>query len=189
MSVARIASRYAKSLIDLAQEQNKLDRILEDVQSFQKVTSERDFYLLLKSPIVNEGKKRQIFEALFKGKYDDLTLAFLDILLRKKREGYLPEISKEFLTQYKIIKHISTVKITTAAPLSEKAVESIRQKLLASDATDDNVEIETAVDENLIGGFVLEFDDKMYDSSVSHKLKQLSKEFEDNLYISQIIAR
>jgi F-type H+-transporting ATPase subunit delta len=188
MSAIRIANRYAKSLIDLAQETGKLERILEDVESFNGVIENRDFYLMLKSPIIKSDKKGQIFDALFKGKFDDLTMAFLGILLKKGRESFLPEIAKEFLTQYKFIKHISTVKLTTASELGKDAVEAIRQKLVKSVVTDDNVEIVTEVDEELIGGFVLEFDDKLYDASIKHKLDLLSKDFKDNLYISQIMA-
>ncbi len=188
MSAIRIANRYAKSLIDLATEQGKLERILEDVQSFGEVTKNRDFYLLLKSPIINSDKKAQIFKSLFEGKYDELTMAFLNILLKKGRESFLPDIAREFITQYKVIKHISTVKIKTAVALGKDALESIRKKLVASDVTDEKVEIVTEVDPKLIGGFVLEFDDKLYDASVKHKLDLLSKDFKDNLYISQIIA-
>jgi F-type H+-transporting ATPase subunit delta len=71
MSVIRIASRYAKSLIDLAVEQDKLERVLEDVKTFQKAVSNREFYLLLKSPIINATKKQQIFKALFGDKFDE----------------------------------------------------------------------------------------------------------------------
>ena len=128
MSVTRIASRYAKSLIDLSVEQNKLERILEDVQSFKEVSKNRDFYLLIKSPIVNASKKEDIINSLFEGKYDELTMAFLRILVNKGREAYLPEIADEFVNQYKEIKHISTVKLTTAAPLGAETVSRIKQK-------------------------------------------------------------
>ncbi|MEM1218767.1 MAG: ATP synthase F1 subunit delta [Bacteroidota bacterium] len=189
MSVTRIASRYAKSLIDLSVEQKKLERIFEDVTSFNEVVTNRDFYLLLKSPIVKGDKKRQIIASIFEGKYDELTMAFLNILITKGREQYLPEIGREFVKQYKAIKHISTVTVTTATPLSEETVEAIRQKLIDSNSTDDQVEIRTAVDADLLGGFTLEFDDYLYDASVAHKLNQLRDEFDDNLYISQIERR
>ena len=188
MSAIRIANRYAKSLIDLAVEQGKLERILEDVQSFNEVSKNRDFYLLLKSPIIKSDKKGQVLKSLFDGKYDELTMAFLNILLKKGRESFLPEIAREFLLQYKAIKHISTVKLKTAKALGKDVVEAIRKKLLDSNVTDTHVEIETEVDPNLIGGFILEFDDKLYDASVKHKLDLLSKDFKDNLYISQIMA-
>ena len=188
MSVHRIANRYAKSLIDLANERGSLDRVLEDVESFNKVCENRDFQLMLKSPIVTSDKKEQIFDKLFSGKYDELTMAFLKILLKKGRESLLADIGAEFIYQFKKIKHVSSVKLTTATKLSEKAVETIHQKLLESTATDQKVELETAVDPKLIGGFVIEFEDRLYDASVAHKLGLLKKEFKDNLYISQIIA-
>ncbi len=189
MSVARIAHRYAKSLIDLAIEQQKLERILEDVTVFKGIAQNRDFYLLLKSPVIHHSKKEQIFENLFTSKFDELTMAFLRILTKKGRERYLPEIVNEFIHEYKKYKHITTVHLTTAAPLSEVAVKKIHDQLEASKQTDQYVEMETSVDESLIGGFVLEFEGKIYDASVKNKLEELKKEFESNLYISQIIAR
>lgn len=175
MSVQRIAGRYAKSLLDLAREQNKLDRVLEDVKSFQAASKNRDFYLLLKSPIVNARKKLSILDALFKDKYDEITMAFLRILVNKGREPYLPEVAEEFITQYKKIKHISTVKVTTAKPMTAAAMEALKAKLTASDATAQSVEIETAVNPELIGGFILELDDKIYDASVAQKLEEVKR--------------
>ena len=188
MSVQRIASRYAKSLIDLAQEQGKLDRVLEDVKTFQQVSKNRDFLLMLRSPVVKADTKEKIFKQLFAGKFDEMTMAFLQILLRKGRESQLAEIASEYILQYKFIQHISTVKLTTASKLSDETVKAIKDKLLASTATDKNVELITEVNPELIGGFVIEFEDKLYDASVSHKLDLMKKNFKDNLYISQIMA-
>ncbi len=177
MSVTRIASRYAKSLLDLSQEQNKLEKVTGDVQAFQKATEQRDFFLLLKSPIVNPDKKGTILKEIFGGKFDELTMAFINITLRKGRESYLPEIAKEFMAQYQALKHVSTVKLTTATALSDDALNAIKVQLQGSSQTQANIEIETAVDPNIIGGFVIEFDDKLYDASVAHKLNNLRKEF------------
>ncbi|MCK6630716.1 MAG: F0F1 ATP synthase subunit delta, partial [Anaerolineae bacterium] len=52
MSVIRIATRYAKSLIDLAIEQGKLEEVFADINMLKAATKNRDLYLLLKSPIV-----------------------------------------------------------------------------------------------------------------------------------------
>ena len=186
MSVHRIASRYAKSLIELADEQNKLEDITEDIKSFQRALANRDLYLLLKSPIVSVDKKKQVFKALFEGKFNEMTLAFLNILTTKGREAYMPEIADEYLDQYKKIKHISTVKLTTAEALTADAVEAIRKKLEESKVTDEHVEIETAVDPELIGGFVIELDDKIYDASVANKLEELKRDFRNNLYVSKV---
>lgn len=189
MSVARIAHRYAKSLIEIAVEQNKLERVLEDVQSFREIVKNRDFYLMLKSPIIHHSRKETIVEQLFTGKYDALTMSFLKVLTRKGREMYLPEIAEEFIQEYKKLKHITSIRITTAAPLNEAAKKAIEAKLIASGKTSEYVELLTVVNPDIIGGYVLEFDGNVYDASMKHKLVQLKDEFDDNLYISQIIAR
>jgi F-type H+-transporting ATPase subunit delta len=177
MSVQRITSRYAKSLMDLAIEQNKLERVLEDVQSFRAANDVRDFYLLLKSPIVHASKKISILKALFGDKYDELTMAFLNLIINKGREQYLPEVATEFISQYRAKKGISSVKVITATPMSDGALEAIKSKLMASKETDKSVEITTEVAPDLLGGFVIEFEDKVYDASIAHKFEELKKEF------------
>ncbi|MBK7408505.1 MAG: ATP synthase F1 subunit delta [Saprospirales bacterium] len=189
MSVARIASRYAKSLLDLAIERQEVERVREDLDTFASALKNREFYLMIKSPIVKADKKRKIFQLLFESKFDKLTMAFLNILLTKGREMYLPEVAKEFTAQYRAYKHISSVCITTAEPISEAVVETIRKKLLDQGILEGHLEMETKVDPSLVGGMVLEFGDKLYDASASRKLEAFKSTFRDNLYISKIISR
>lgn len=176
MSVTRIASRYAKSLLDLAVEQGSLETVVEDVKTFGSAVEQRDLYLLLKSPIVKGSKKKEILHAIFDGKLDKLTIAFFDVILRKGREMYLPEVAAEFMDQYRDLKKISTVKLTTAQPISAEALEAIKAKLLGSDITMESVQIETDVDADLIGGFVVQIGDKLVDASVAHQLSEMRKE-------------
>jgi F-type H+-transporting ATPase subunit delta len=189
MSVVRIATRYAKSLLDLAIEQKKLDRIKEDVESFAEVCKNRDFYVMMKSPVINIDAKRKVLNTLFGKHYDELTIGFLRILIRKHREMYLPEIAKSFLLQYRAYKHISKVQLVTAQEVSDEFVDKIRQVILDSFEPEHKLEIETKVDPELVGGFLLEYDGKQYDASLSRKLELLKKNFSENLYISQIMAR
>ena len=186
MSSYRIASRYAKSLLDLAITQGKLDRVLEDVVAFDRATQNRDFALLLKSPLVKSDKKERIFDAIFQGKIDPLTNSFLHIIIRKGRESQLAEIAHEFINQYREIKGISIVNVVSAEPLSEETLSSIRRKLLDSKLTRGNIQFNTSVDRNLIGGLVISFEDKLYDASVKHQLEQLRKQFTSKDYQAAI---
>jgi len=61
----------------------------------------------------------------------------------------------------------------------------LKKKLLASGVTSENLDIETEVDPELIGGFVLEFDNKRYDASAAHKLDELRASFSKNLYVKE----
>lgn len=184
MSVTRIASRYAKSLIDLANERGELETVVEDMRQFKEATDNRDLFLMLKSPIINGAKKQQVFEALFKGKLSELVYSFLMIVVKKGREMHLPEMGVEFMEQYKKLKHITTVKLITATALSAETISKIKQRLVASEATDDHVELEIEVNPDILGGFVLDFGDQLYDASVAHQLEALKKEFTKTDYIN-----
>lgn len=182
MSAERISARYAKALIDLAIEQDKLERVREDVAYFVEASRVRDLAMLLKSPIVHGSTKRKIFNALFSGKFDKLTMAFLDIIVRKGRESHLSDIGKAFIEQYHRIRQISTARLTTAVPVSAAQLGEIREKIRAAGITFPNVDIETHVNPEIIGGFIIEFDDKLYDASVAHRLEQMRKGFTTNAY-------
>lgn len=189
MSVGRIVTRYAKSLLDLAVERQNVERVKEDFDTFASAMKNRDFYLMLRSPVIKSDKKKKIFQLLFADKFDELTMAFLNILIAKGRETFLPEIAKEFTAQYREYKHISTVRITTPTPLTEAMVENIRKKLLADGIVTGQLEMEAHTDPTLVAGMVIEFADKLYDASASRKLEAFKNSFRDNLYISKIIAR
>lgn len=186
MSAERISARYAKSLIDLAIEQNKLERVREDIAYFIEAARVRDLKLLLKSPIIHTATKRKIFVKLFSEHFDQLSIAFLDIILRKGRESHLADIAQAFMEQYRDMKKISSVRLTTATPVTPARIEEIKEMVKASGVTFQNVEIETHVKPSILGGFILEFGDRLYDASVLHQLDQMRKTFQKNTYESSI---
>lgn len=186
MSVGRIASRYAKSLLDLAVEKKVLEDVKDDMDTLKSAISNREFDLMLKSPIINGDKKKSIIDAIFKDKVNALSLMFFKGVVDKGREGYLSNIAHAFITQYKENKGISSIKLVTANKLTDEAVAAIKDKLNTSATTNQTIEVETAVDASLLGGFIVEFDDKRYDASLSHKLAELRKGFDTNLYTRRI---
>ncbi|MFM2269527.1 MAG: hypothetical protein RL757_2968 [Bacteroidota bacterium] len=183
--MSRVAGRYAKSLMELAQERGALQSVVGDVQYFVEAAKNKDLAALLRSPIISADKKNMIFDKLF-GSFDETTKGFMKLCISKNRENVLPEIANELLVQYQAMQQITTIKITSAAPLSEAAVEEIRQRFQLATSTAKNVDIETAINPDLIGGFVVEYGDKRYDASVASKIKGLRKEFSVNLYDSKI---
>ncbi len=185
MSVNRIATRYAKSLMELAMEQGKLAQVSADMASLASATQHRELFLMLKSPIIYGDKKIAVLEALFKSKFDALTMSYLELLVNKGREEYIPEISAEFAGQHKAMQKITSVTVTTATEMSDAVLALLKKKLLESGATSENLEVVTKVDPKLIGGFLLEFDSKRYDASIAHKLEELKSTFSKNLYVKE----
>lgn len=183
MSVTRIATRYAKSLIDLAKEQGSLDAVHGDMVMINEAAKNKELALLLKSPIIQADKKNAVLEAIFGGKTSALTMAYLRLLVEKGREPLIPEIVAEFVAQYKLLNKITSVRIISAQPLTDSVMQDLKDRMVKSGVTFENLQIETHIDPSLIGGFILEFDNKRYDASVSHKLESLKAEFNKNLYI------
>jgi len=182
----RLASRYAKSLIDLSIEKGQLEDVYADMQWLHKVTvSNPDFVNVLRSPIIKSDKKIKIVEAVIASTVSDITLAFTRLLINKGREGNFPEVISSFITLYKQYKNIHTVKLTTAAPLSEAMKEAIVSQVKRSGGYE-NIELQTAVDEKLIGGFVLQTGDKLIDASIAYDLKTIARQFENNDFIYKI---
>jgi F-type H+-transporting ATPase subunit delta len=114
---------------------------------------------------------------------------FLQLLVTKHREFNLPLIVDSFLSQYKTLKEISTVKVISAQPLIKEDQEKIIKMASESIVGFKNIELETVVDESLIGGFIIEMEDYVYDASVKNQIFRLKKSFAENLYESKIIAR
>lgn len=186
MQNPRLASRYAKSLLDLAIEQNALEPTLQDVQLLDAVCRDsREFTNVLRSPIIKADKKQAIIDAVLGSKLQVLAKSFVTLLVNKGREGNLPEIAQAFISQYKTLKKIRTVRLTTAHPVNDHVKELIRAKV-AANMPDSVIELKADVNEALIGGFVLEMDDKIVDASIRRDLNDIKAQFLKNIYVSQL---
>lgn len=182
----RLAARYAKSLIDLATEQNRLEDVYHDMMLLQAVCkANRDFVNLLKSPVVTPDKKESVLHAATSGKVTELTAAFNRLLIKKGREAVLPEIVNAFIEQYKVQKDIHVVKLTTAVPVSEEVKEAIISKVQSLTPMK-TIELNTEVQENIIGGFLLEVGDTLVDASIAYDLNKIRSQFLNNDFIYKI---
>lgn len=186
MQNPRLASRYAKSLLDISLEQNVLEEVLNDMELIQSICeSNYDLVLMLRSPVIKSDKKGAVLNAILDGKVQNVTLAFIELMLRKGREYFMPEIASAFIKQYKDFKNIRQVRLTTAVSIDEDLTRLIQDKV-AQSVKDGTIELNTEVDENLIGGFTLEVEDKLFDASIRRDLSDIKKQFSQNLYIPNI---
>lgn len=186
MQNPRLAIRYAKSLIDLAQEQNKLELVFEDMKMLDNICkTNREFANVLKSPIIKEDKKNQIIESVTAGRINSLTSSFIKLLGTKSREANLPEIISAFIEQYNVVKGIHKVKLTSAVELSEDLKNDFINKIKAAEGIK-TIELETIVDEDIVGGFILEMEGKLADGSIRRDLNDVQKQFMNNDYIQKL---
>ncbi|MFI5141487.1 MAG: ATP synthase F1 subunit delta [Bacteroidia bacterium] len=176
-----VATRYAKSLLQLANEKGQLEKVYADMQLVENVCEHnREFTNFLNSPIIKTDKKVAVIKEIFSGKVSEVTSGFLTILTLKRRELYMKYIATEFVAQYKQHKNILTAVITSAVGIDSTVKAKVLE--LVKQTTKGEVELVEKVNKNLIGGFVLTIGDRQVDASVSRKLNDLRKTFTGNTF-------
>ena len=173
-------------MIDLSQEKGQLEDVFNDMLLLQTIIKDnREFLVLLRSPVISPDKKLKVVEAVTAGRVTELTALFNKLLITKGRESALPEVITSFVQQYKALKNIHSVKLTTAVPISEELKNKLVEQIKRTSSIQ-NIELETKVDDKIIGGFVLQAGDQLIDASISYDLKEIARQFENNDFIYNI---
>lgn len=185
MNVTLIAERYAKALFEMAVVKNVLEEVSRDVIGLAGLIREsRPLKLFLRAPIINPRKKLAVMDEVLKG-FNPVSTAFIRLLVLKRRESTIPEIVTQFIEQYNSYKNIVVLRVKSAIPLNEELRRQLN-KIMAG-YTKANIEIIEEVDESVIGGFVLTWDDKQYDASIQKQLERMRKGVARiNLYVKGI---
>lgn len=176
MSIFTVASRYAKSLIQLAEEQTSLEAVKVDIEGVISVLkANSELVAVLSNPIISADKKRNILTALFDGKINPMIISFFNILVNKGRSGILLNIAQEFVREYNEVKGIVKATVTSATELSESTLAELQAKI--ADEIKAQVILKNVVDKTLIGGFVVRVGDRQVDASIAGRLNKLEKHF------------
>ena len=178
----RVAYRYAKALVELAQETNQLDVVKTDID-FLRSIKHAEFNAVMASPIVRGEKKSKIFKAVYHGRVSQLTESFFDLVFSKGREFVLRDIGEAFDEQYNEIKGIVNATIITAMEIDEELHHDLYRRVANLPRfKDKKVNLEVKIDPRIIGGFILKVGDNKFDASIKHDLHFIKQEFLQNLY-------
>ena len=174
MNTGKISGRYAKALFELSIEENKADKINQDIKLLFETCDIEDFKTILENPVILPSQKTAFFKSLFKNKIDTVTLDFLILLAKNKRELHLKNIARSFLHIYRKHFHIKSVELTTSTQLDKKYQDTFKK--IISENFNTKVELTEVVDTKIIGGFVLKIEDQQYDASIASKLTKVKRE-------------
>ena len=175
MNYSAIATRYSKALFTLAKEKNILASIKNDMDLIVSVCdNEQYFNQFLENPILAYSKKSEIFNIIFKDKTNIVTINFLQLIAKSRREQYLRQMAIDFLNFYKEEKGIKTVKFTSVEKISDAVRKEIKEVVKSSYKAE--TELIEDVNDDIIGGFVIRIDDLQYDASVANQLEKIKRE-------------
>ncbi|MFC5627110.1 ATP synthase F1 subunit delta [Algoriphagus winogradskyi] len=186
MSNQRVASRYAKSIMELSLEKGRLEEVHTDFLRLTALAeSNHELNLVLKNPIVGSDKKLNVLKALFAKSVDPLTMTFFEIISRKNREEILLDVAKEFENQYNLHMSIQVAEVTTTFPLDDTLRKEFAE-VVKEVSGKKSVQLVEKINPDLIGGYILKVNDRQIDESLSSKLRQLKTQFITNHYESKI---
>jgi len=174
MNESQISVRYAKALFQSASEQGILDEIYKDMEVLTSTCKLEDFQYMLAVPTLQPSQKVKLLRAIFGKHLSKISLSMIDLVVKNKREAYLPGIARFFRELYRKETGIRSATLVTAQTVDESEMNGIRK--LIKKTYDSDVEMTTVVDKDVIGGFVLTIEDMRYDASVASNLKKLKKQ-------------
>lgn len=173
MQSRKVASRYAQSLLELTEENGSSEKVVQNMEQLISIAkSSRELELLFSNPIVDASKKNEIFDKIFKD-FEEVSLGFIRLITKNKRESALPLIAQSYIDKYKAIRGIVPVTLSTAKPLNEK----VKNDLLGSleSQVEGKFEVNENIDESLLGGFVFRMGDTQIEASIARQLKELKQ--------------
>jgi F-type H+-transporting ATPase subunit delta len=169
-----IAEVYARSLFEVAMEQNKLDEIHDELGEFSDVLSEnRKLQLFFFSPYFSSEEKKDGVAKVIEGG-NEYFVRFLELLAEKHRLPVLFRIRREFDALWAKEQKLLEVSVTSAVKLDEETVTGIGKKI--EEQTGNRVELASHVDPDLIGGLVIRVGNLVLDASVRNRLERLRRQ-------------
>lgn len=169
MDLGLISVRYARALLKAGIETGLSEKVYADMQALAtSYAAEPRLKATIDNPMVSKRQKEALLNAAASEKPAELTQRFFKLVIKEGREDIMQFIANSFITLYRKHNNLVSAKLTTAAPLDATTESKLRQ--LVEKKTNGTVEFKTAINSNLIGGFVLEYDTYRMDASVKTQL-------------------
>jgi len=170
-----LATGYAQALFEVASERGGADDIEKDLEGIKDLLrTNRKLRDILYHPSIIKTDKKDLIDKIIAPQCSSKWVRNLIYILvdrrREKMLDYLPDVFKGVA---KRIKGVVSVKVQTAIPLTEDRLANLQESL--KKLTKKKVELETEVNNEIIGGMVIRIENKIIDGSVINHLKNLKK--------------
>jgi F-type H+-transporting ATPase subunit delta len=168
-----IATVYARSLFEVAKEQDKLDEIREQLgQVADALDADRELQIFFFSPYFSTEEKQDGLRKVIDGA-EPAVLNFLELLVENHRTPALFRIRREYDQLWEHENKLLPVEITSAVELDDEIARRIGDEI--GEQTGQRVELTKTVDPDIIGGLVLRVGNSILDASIRNRLDNLRK--------------
>jgi F-type H+-transporting ATPase subunit delta len=172
--VEELADVYARSLFQVAQEQDKTDEIREQLGQFEEaIANDRGLATFFFSPYFSIEEKKDGLHKAVEGADANL-MNFFELLIEKHRMPVIHRIRREYDGLWREENKMLPVLVTSAVELDEKIIKDLGERI--GESTGRKVDLTSRVDEGIIGGIVLRVGNSILDASIRNRLEQLRKQ-------------
>jgi F-type H+-transporting ATPase subunit delta len=174
LMATEISEPYAQAIMTLAQSNNLVDKIGEDMASIATLLKESPELLnCVENPLVGGEAKKAILNQVLGSQVNPFTLKFLMVLVDRGRIAFLENICLQFRALLRQLQKTVLAEVTSAVELSDEQRESIRQRVLAMTSAA-QVDFETRIDPDLIGGVIIKVGSQVIDASLRSQLRRIT---------------
>jgi F-type H+-transporting ATPase subunit delta len=169
-----LAQVYARALLEVAKEHDKLDVLHEQLGQFADAMNEhRELSVFFFSPYFSTQEKQQSLERVLVDA-DESLLNFVSLLIENHRMPVIFRIRQEFERLWDEEKRILPVEITSAVELDGATTESLGRRI--GERTGRTVQLAARVDPGIIGGIIVRVGNSILDASIRNRLEQLRRQ-------------
>ena len=166
---AGVAGVYARAMLDLAAAQGQEDELLAEMHDLARtVEDDAELATFLASPLVSSEARAEVLEKVFRRRASDLLVDSLEVINRKGRLGLLPAIAAAYRDEYRELRGLVDVRVTTAVALNEAQRTSLSGAIAGF--TGKQPQLIERVDPSILGGLVVEVAGEKVDSSLATRL-------------------
>jgi len=186
VKVEPLSVTYARSLMELAQEKDKLRPVLEEVRAFAKLLAEdRELRVFLEVPSIPARKKIEVLERSLRGKMDDTVLDFIELVVEKGRQALLPEVFAECEVLYDEAVGRFHLEVSSVIPLGEDMTRKIEETMKGRVGRE--AVVVNRVQPEILGGLVFRYKDLVADDSVRTALEKIAQNMLSHKLGSELI--
>jgi F-type H+-transporting ATPase subunit delta len=172
--MSRAAVRYAKAILEMANQNGTTDQVNSDMTLMQDAWKQsKDLQMFLTNPVIKQEMKRNALLEVFPQAQKE-TNALFELLYQNKRFDLLYVITQKFQELLLVQNGIVKATVTTAIPMTAELEKQVLEK--AKQMTSHQVILEHKVDESIIGGFILRVGDQQLNASVASRLQEIKRE-------------
>jgi F-type H+-transporting ATPase subunit delta len=169
-----IAAVYARSLFEVAKEQDSLDKVHDELGEFADAMNEsRELQMFLFSPYFSTKEKIEGLDKAVSGA-DEIFVNFLKLLIEKHRMPVIFRTRAEFDRLWEEENKLLPVEVTSAVELPESTVKQIGDRI--AEQTDRKVDLSSTVDPDILGGIIVRVGNSVLDASIRNRLENFRKQ-------------